>query len=37
VPSLSNDFSHPICRIGGMDNVSSISLSQLPPVQKVAH
>lgn len=36
VPSLANDFSHPICRIAGTDNVSSISLS-LTPVQKVAH
>jgi uncharacterized protein GlcG (DUF336 family) len=36
VPSLANDFSHPICKIAGVDNVSSISLTQLPAVQKVA-
>jgi uncharacterized protein GlcG (DUF336 family) len=35
VPSVSNDFSHPICRIGGVDGVSAISIS-LPAVQKVA-
>lgn len=34
VPSLPNDFSHPICKIAGMDNVSAISAA-LPPVQKV--
>lgn len=34
VPSLANDFSHPICKIGGVDGVSAISAS-LPPVQKV--
>jgi uncharacterized protein GlcG (DUF336 family) len=34
VPSLANDFSHPICKIAGVDGVSSISAS-LPPVQKV--
>ena len=32
VPSLANDFSHPLCAIAGMDNVSSIS-ANLPPVQ----
>lgn len=37
VPSLAADFSHPICKIAGADNVSSISLTQLPPVEKVAH
>jgi uncharacterized protein GlcG (DUF336 family) len=37
VPSLGNDFSHPICKIAGADNVSAISLTQLPAVQKVAH
>ncbi len=36
VPSLANDFSHPICKIAGVDNVSSIS-ANLPAVQKVAH
>jgi uncharacterized protein GlcG (DUF336 family) len=30
VPSLANDFSHPICRIAGVDGVSAISLA-LPP------
>jgi hypothetical protein len=25
VPSLANDFSHPICKIGGVDGVSAIS------------
>jgi uncharacterized protein GlcG (DUF336 family) len=35
VPSLANDFSHPICKIAGVDNVSNISLTQLPAVQKV--
>jgi uncharacterized protein GlcG (DUF336 family) len=34
VPSVANDFSHPICRIGGVDNVSQIS-ANLPAVQKV--
>jgi uncharacterized protein GlcG (DUF336 family) len=34
VPSLQNDFSHPICKIAGNDEVSLISAS-LPPVQKV--
>jgi uncharacterized protein GlcG (DUF336 family) len=36
VPSLANDFSHPICKIGGVDGVSAIS-ANLPAVQKVAH
>jgi uncharacterized protein GlcG (DUF336 family) len=36
VPSIENDFSHPICRIGGVDGVSAIS-GNLPAVQKVAH
>ena len=35
VPSLANDFSHPICKIGGVDGVSFIS-ANLPAVQKVA-
>jgi hypothetical protein len=34
VPSVANDFSHPICRIGGVDGVSLISAT-LPAVQKV--
>lgn len=34
VPSVANDFSHPICKIGGADLVSAIS-ANLPPVQKV--
>lgn len=34
VPSLGNDFSHPICKIAGVDGVSGISAS-LPAVQKV--
>jgi uncharacterized protein GlcG (DUF336 family) len=34
VPSLANDFSHPICKIGGVDGVSQIS-ANLPAVQKV--
>ncbi len=34
VPSLANDFSHPICKIGGVDGVSAISAS-LPPIRKV--
>jgi len=33
VPSLANDFSHPVCAIAGKDNVSEIS-ARLPPVQK---
>jgi hypothetical protein len=33
VPSLANDFSHPICKIAGVDGVSAISLS-LPPIRK---
>ncbi|HEY0940975.1 MAG TPA: heme-binding protein [Steroidobacter sp.] len=33
VPSVPNDFSHPVCAIGGEDNVSDISAS-LPPVQE---
>lgn len=32
VPSVANDFSHPICKIGGADNVSAISLA-LPVTQ----
>src|SRR6185369_352903 len=31
VPSLANDFSHPVCTIAGNDNVSAISAA-LPPV-----
>jgi uncharacterized protein GlcG (DUF336 family) len=27
VPSVANDFSHPICKIGGVDGVSAISLA----------
>ena len=34
VPSLQQDFSHPICKIAGVDGVSAISAA-LPPVQKV--
>ena len=34
VPSLANDFSHPICKIAGVDHVSAISMA-LPAVQKV--
>jgi uncharacterized protein GlcG (DUF336 family) len=34
VPSLANDFSHPICKIAGVDGVSAIS-ANLPAVQKV--
>src|SRR5258707_848228 len=34
VPSLANDFSHPICKIAGVDGVSAISAT-LPAVQKV--
>jgi uncharacterized protein GlcG (DUF336 family) len=33
VPSLQNDFSHPICKKAGVDEVSSISAS-LPPTRK---
>jgi len=33
VPSLQADFSHPICKIAGVDNVSAISAS-LPAVRK---
>ena len=36
VPGLANDFSHPICKIAGVDGVSAISAA-LPAVQKVAH
>lgn len=36
VPSIANDFSQPICKIGGVDGVSAISAT-LPAVQKVAH
>jgi Haem degrading protein HbpS-like len=32
VPSLAADFSHPICKIAGVDNVSGISAA-LPPTQ----
>jgi uncharacterized protein GlcG (DUF336 family) len=32
-PSLQNDFSHPICKIAGVDGVSAIS-SGLPPTRK---
>jgi uncharacterized protein GlcG (DUF336 family) len=32
VPSLQADFSHPICKIAGVDNVSAISAG-LPPTQ----
>jgi hypothetical protein len=35
VPSLANDFSHPICKIAGVDGVSGISAA-LPPVGAVA-
>ncbi len=34
VPSLANDFSHPICKIAGSDDVSEIS-ANLPPVRSV--
>lgn len=34
VPSLANDFSHPICKIGGVDGVSAISAA-LPPIRIV--
>lgn len=33
VPSLANDFSHPICKIAGVDGVSGISAA-LPAVRK---
>jgi uncharacterized protein GlcG (DUF336 family) len=33
-PSLANDFSHPVCKIAGVDGVSAIS-ANLPAVQKV--
>ena len=33
VPSLAADFSHPICKIAGKDNVSAISAA-LPPISK---
>jgi uncharacterized protein GlcG (DUF336 family) len=33
VPSLANDFSHPVCAIAGNDSVSAIS-ARLPPIQK---
>jgi hypothetical protein len=32
VPSLANDFSHPVCKISGEDRVSQIS-ADLPPVR----
>jgi uncharacterized protein GlcG (DUF336 family) len=32
VPSLANDFSHPICKIAGVDGVSAISAA-LPPTR----
>jgi hypothetical protein len=32
VPSLANDFSHPICKIAGLDGVSAISAA-LPVTQ----
>ena len=32
-PSVQGDFSHPICKIGGVDSVSAISAA-LPPVRK---
>jgi hypothetical protein len=35
VPSLANDFSHPICAIAGVDSVSPISAA-LPPISAVA-
>jgi len=31
VPSLANDFSHPICKIAGVDGVSAISAALPPP------
>ncbi len=36
VPSFANDFSHPICRLAGVDTVSLISAA-LPPVREVQH
>lgn len=33
-PSLAHDFSHPVCKIAGVDGVSNIS-ANLPAVQKV--
>ena len=33
VPSLQADFSHPICKIAGVDGVSQISIN-LPPIRK---
>jgi uncharacterized protein GlcG (DUF336 family) len=33
VPSVPNDFSHPICKIGGVDGVSGIS-ANLPKIRK---
>jgi uncharacterized protein GlcG (DUF336 family) len=33
VPSLANDFSHPVCKIAGQDKVSGISAT-LPPTRK---
>jgi hypothetical protein len=33
VPSLANDFSHPICTIAGEDTVSGISV-ELPPIRR---
>jgi hypothetical protein len=35
VPSLQNDFTHPVCAIAGNDSVSAIS-ANLPPVQMQA-
>jgi hypothetical protein len=34
VPSLQNDFSHPICKIADVDGASAIGAA-LPAVQKV--
>jgi uncharacterized protein GlcG (DUF336 family) len=31
IPSLANDFSHPVCKIAGVDGVSAISAA-LPPI-----
>jgi uncharacterized protein GlcG (DUF336 family) len=36
VPSVPHDFSHPVCTIGGVDNVTAISAG-LPPVHRVGH
>ena len=36
VPSLQNDFSHPICKIAGVDGVSGISAA-LPTTRKQSH